>query len=88
MVSSKNINNILPKVGFDFFDYVEPVNHSGGIAVLWNNNDCYASILYKENRMIHLLVDDTSNKSEVIISGVYAPAQAKDKDTFWNHLCD
>ena len=37
LVNKKNILDILPKMGFEHFDYVEPVNHSGGLAVLWDN---------------------------------------------------
>ena len=44
---NKNILDILPKMGFEHFDYVEPVNHSGGLAVLWNNGTICASILKK-----------------------------------------
>jgi len=34
MVNSTNIQNILPKLGFDHYDFIPPVNHSGGLAVL------------------------------------------------------
>jgi len=34
LVNERNILDILPKLGFDHFDYVEPVNHSGGLVVL------------------------------------------------------
>ena len=30
LVNKANILDILPKLGFEHFDYVEPVNHSGG----------------------------------------------------------
>jgi len=42
MVSSTNIERILPKSRFQHFDYVDPVNHSSGIAVLWNNDSILA----------------------------------------------
>ena len=44
LVNKNNILSILPKMGFDNFDYVEPVNHSGGLAVLWNNGLIHASL--------------------------------------------
>ena len=59
MVNKKNILNILPKMGFDYFDYVEPLNHSGGLAVLWDNGRIHASVLSKEQRAIHMLVYNT-----------------------------
>jgi len=30
LVNKKHILQILPKMGFEHFDYIEPVNHSGG----------------------------------------------------------
>ncbi|KAJ8429995.1 hypothetical protein Cgig2_033920 [Carnegiea gigantea] len=39
MVNESNIRRILPLMGFDHFDFVSPVNHSGGIAVLSNNGN-------------------------------------------------
>ena len=30
LVNKMNILDILPKMGFEHFDYVEPVNHYGG----------------------------------------------------------
>jgi len=86
LVSFINIRSILPKTGFEHFDYVDPVNHSGGIAVLWNNDSIHVSILRKDQRAIHILVHDTGNNQNVIVSGVYAPAQVRDKDSFWNQL--
>jgi len=86
LVNKANILDILPKMGFDHFDYVEPVNHSGGLAVLWDNGIIHASVLKKEQRAIHMLVYDTSKKCSSIVSGIYAPAQNLDKASFWNQL--
>ena len=74
LVNKKNILDILPKIGFEHFDYVEPVNHSGGLAVLWDNEVIHASVLKREQRAIHMLVYDTVQKCNSIIRGVYAPA--------------
>jgi len=84
LVNKKNILDILPKMRFDHFDYVEPVNHSGGLAVLWDNGIIHTSVLKKEQRAIHMLVYDTFKQCSSIISGVYAPAQSEDKDCFRN----
>jgi len=86
LVNERNILDILPKLGFDHFDYVEPVNHSGGIAVLWDNGLIHASVLNKEPRAIHLLVYDPAKQCSSVVSGIYAPARLQDKDSFWNHL--
>jgi len=34
MFNEKHIKAILPLMGFEHFDYVLPINHSGGLAVL------------------------------------------------------
>ena len=73
-------------MGFEHFDYVEPVKHSGALAVLWDNGIIHASVLKKEQRAIHMVVYDTLKKCSSIISGVYAPAQTQDKYRFWNQL--
>ena len=58
LINESNIRRILPVLGFEHFDFVSPVNHSGVIAVLWNNGNIHASILIKEPRAIHLLLHD------------------------------
>ena len=68
------------------FHYVDPANHSGGLAVLWNNDTICASILRKDQRIIHMLVHDLEKKHNILVSGVYAPPQSRNKDPFWNHL--
>jgi len=48
MVNEKNTKIILSLMGYDHFDYVLPINHSGGLAVLWNEGNIHASVLVKE----------------------------------------
>jgi len=48
MASEITAKQILPQFGFDYFDYSLPVNHSGGIWVLWNNKNILANVLLKE----------------------------------------
>ena len=86
LVNQNHILQILPKMGFEHFDYVSPVNHSGGLAVLWDNDLIYASVIRKDSRNIHMLVHDIQKQINVIISGAYAPAQVSQKDEFWNSL--
>jgi len=86
LVNSANIERILPKIGFQQVDYVDPVNHFGGIAVLSNNDHILASILRKDQRAIHVPVHDTRNNQNVVVSGIYAPTQFRDKDPFWSQL--
>jgi len=66
-------------MGFEHFDFIPLQNHSSGIWVLWNNDKCHASVLTKENRAIHMLVHNPSKSKNIIIYGVYAQAQAREK---------
>ena len=88
LVNEKNISKILPTMGYDHFDYTLPSNHSGGIAVLWNNGTIHASFLSKESRAIHMLIHDVQKAQNCILSGIYAPAQEKEKNEFWNYLLE
>ena len=86
MASVGTATRILPQLGFDHYDYTLPVNHSGGIWVLWNTQNILANVLLKEDRVIHMLVFDTISQKFSIISCIYAPAQPCQKDAFWSHL--
>jgi len=86
MVSESTTKHILPHLGFEFYDYILLVNHSGGIWVMWNTKNMLANVLLKEDRAIHMLVFDVLVQKFSIISGVYAPAQPSQKDVFWSHL--
>jgi len=86
MASDETAKHILPQLGFDHYDYTLPVNHSGGIWVLWNKRNILANVLLKEDRATHMLVFDVISQKFSIISGVYAPAQPSHKDAFWTHL--
>jgi len=86
MLSDTSSQKILPQFGFDHFEFISRVNHSGGLAVLWNTDNIYVSILSKESRAIHLLVYDSAIKALSILSGVYGPAKSRDKNGFWDKL--
>ena len=84
--NTRNTMQILPRMGFEHYDFISPVNHSGGIWVLWNNNRIHASVLHKDSRGVHMLVHDLSNLTNCVISGVYGPAQCREKEPFWAKL--
>ena len=42
LVTDTHLLRILPKLGFDYYKFVSPVNHVGGIAVLWNSDNIHA----------------------------------------------
>jgi len=58
------------------------------IAVLWNSRKIHASVLQNSHRALHLLVHDTTISVSSIISGIYAPAQPREKDSFWQYLIE
>ncbi|KAJ8430279.1 hypothetical protein Cgig2_006325 [Carnegiea gigantea] len=86
MTNEKNTRLIIQKMGFDHFNFILPQNHARGIEVLWNNANSQASVLAKENRGIPMLVYDPNKSKNILISGIYAPAQASEKEQFWDHL--
>ena len=86
MASEATSKQIIPQLGFEHYDFTLPVQHSGGIWVLWNNKNILAHVLWKEDRAIHMLVFDVLTQKFSIISGIYAPAQSWRKDAFWAHL--
>jgi len=88
MINESNIQRILPLMGFEHFDFISPINHFGGVTVLWNNEDIHASVLFKETRTIHMLVHNPNKVQNSVISGIYALAQPRDKRDFWNHLVE
>jgi len=88
MVNEKNITRILPTMGYDHFEYMLPINHSGGVAVMWNNGHIYASVLFKETRAIHILVLDVKKAQNCVVLGICAPAQDREKNSFWEHLIE
>ena len=82
LVTDSHLLRVLPKLGFDYYDFISPINRAGGIAVLWNSGTIHASLLSKSNRAIHLLVNDTTYSMQSIISGIYVPTQQRMKDSF------
>ena len=88
MINDVNVQKILPTFCFDQFDYVPPINHSGGIAVMWNNDNVHVSVLSKDSRSIHLLVYDIRLQKTSVIFGLYGPAQKRDKHSFWDKLIE
>ena len=88
MVTEANTKRLISRLGFQCYDFSNPINHAGGIWVLWNNTNIKANVILKEDRAIHMLVFEYATQKFSILSGIYAPAQASDKDAFWSHLCN
>ena len=64
IINEQNILQILARIGFEFFDFVIPSNHSGGLAVLWHITNVHATILRKDERATHMLVHDLYTNQE------------------------
>ena len=89
LVNEDHLLQIISSLGYNHFDHILPVQHSGGIAVLWNSDHVHVSILAKDERAIHVLIHDISLGISSMPFGIYGPAQKKDKKFFyWDKLLD
>jgi len=88
LVNEDHLLQILPSLGYYHFDYILPIQHSGGIAVLWNSDHVHVSILAKDERAVHVLAHDISLGKFSMLFGTYGLAQKKDKKGFWDKLLD
>ena len=86
MVNEEHTKRFISRLGFQYHDFSNPINHSGGIWALWNNTNIRANVLLKDARAIHMLVFEYSSQKFSIISGIYAPAQPNAKEAFWTNL--
>ena len=60
-LSKKKVNvsrslDILPKLQFDSFDFVNPIGFSGGLWLCWNSSAISLNIVLKNNTMMHCVV--------------------------------
>ena len=88
MVAESTTKCPISHFGFDYYDFVNPVNHSGGLWVLWNNTNIIANVLLKEQCFIHMLVLDVKTQQLSTISSVYTSIKPSEKSFFWNHLSE
>ena len=54
MVNEEHTKRLISRLGFQFYDFSNPINHSGGIWVLWNTTNIKANVLLKDDRAIHM----------------------------------
>ena len=50
-VNRNRILNILPKLSYDFYDFINPIGYSKGLWLCWNFNVFSLDIILKNNRM-------------------------------------
>ena len=58
LVNCQNSDLIIKQLGYNFSSTIPPVNHMGGIWLLWNDENVDVSIIAKETRIMHCLVLD------------------------------
>jgi len=86
LINCQNIDLIIKQLGYRYSPTIPPVNHMGGIWLLWNDEKVDVSIVAKETRIMHCLILDKLNAKECLLSAVYAPVRENQKDDFWLHL--
>ena len=82
MVPKNLTQQLISTFGFEHYDYVNPVNYSGGMWVPWNNTNVLASVMIKEHRLIHTLVLNVKTQQMVTLSNIYAPIKNSKKSGF------
>ena len=60
LVNCQTTDLIINQLGYSYSSTIPPVNHMGGIWLLWNDDNVNVSIVAKETRIIHCLVHDLS----------------------------
>ena len=83
-----NSRRILKSLHFDHTLIIDPINHCGGIWVAWSSTNIIVENLTSTQRCAHLDILYRPTNLRYSITGVYGPAQAIDKDDFWQYLND
>ena len=73
MVDGPNEELIIRKFSYQHFSTIPPINHVGGIWLLWNNENVEVTVLAKESRLMHFLVLDLFTSNRCLMSAVYMP---------------
>ena len=55
-VNANKSLDILPKLQFDCFDFVNPIGFSGGLWLCWNSNVISWDIIMTNDKMFHRMV--------------------------------
>jgi len=53
MVNEQNTQRIIRTLGCRHFDFVLPHNHTGGIWLLWKDDNVVVNVLAKDHRAVH-----------------------------------
>ena len=86
-LTSARHNSTIPRaLPFKNKIVINPTNHCGGLWVLWNNDNIVLNNKETTNRCVLLNITHKVSNTNVLISGLYAPAQERDKLAFWEYL--
>lgn len=89
LTNARHNSTILRALPFENKIVIDPTNHcgGGGLWVLWNNDNIIV-LNNKEttNRCVLLNITHKVSNTNILISGLYAPAQERDKPAFWEYL--
>ncbi|KAL8150228.1 hypothetical protein V2J09_020036 [Rumex salicifolius] len=83
-VSGKNADDVCKRLGYNQNARVEAVGFSGGIWLLWNEENTCIQVLRLNRNFIHARVKGTDNWFHLII--VYGPPTYMRRQVFWEDL--
>ncbi|XP_056688407.1 uncharacterized protein [Spinacia oleracea] len=83
MTSNFTSRNVIKGFRFQKHIIIDPINHSGGLWVCWNNDSILVQNYTLVDRCAHLNVLYKPTNEQILVSGAYFPAQNNDKDQFW-----
>ncbi|CAL1357018.1 unnamed protein product [Linum trigynum] len=86
-ISGRVAQQVISRMGFDGLLMVDAVGFSGGIWVLWNNQDLKVTRLDAWEQMVHFRCwrRSTANE-EVVVSAVYGSPDAAKRQELWTKL--
>lgn len=86
LTNAANSRKILKALHFHNTLIIDPVNHSSGIWVCWNNNNINMLNHDTYSGLVELQILYNPNNSIYSIFGTYVLAQSSEKNAFWTFL--
>lgn len=72
-------------LGFDFAEYVDPINTGGGLALWWKQGVSF-DYLIKEKNLIHVRVQQGLTPITGYITMVYGPPTEQERRGWWQRV--
>ena len=86
MTTNSTSRNVIRGFRFQKHIIINPMGHSGGLWVCWNNDSILVQNYTLVDRCAHLNVLYKPTNEQILVSGAYFPAQNPDKDPFWESM--